>query len=87
MATVTPIKNIRVNLFGATQAEFALIAGSTQPTVSKWERGELSPNLEEAARIAREAKTRGLDWNSDLFFGVPAGQTDPAPKDDPEAGE
>lgn len=63
-----PIEKIRKNVFGATQAEFARIAGVVQATVSRWESGESSPTLEQLELISAEAIARGLDWDSDWFF-------------------
>jgi predicted transcriptional regulator len=66
-----PIKHIRVAIFGVSQAEFADIAGATQPTVSRWERGELDPGFEEMVSIRTEAHRRGLSWNDKIFFDAP----------------
>lgn len=68
------IEAIRKSIFGATQAEFALIAGTTQATVSRWENGEGGPGLDELSRIRAEARQRGLDWSDAWFFEtVPEG--------------
>src|SRR3546814_20212898 len=66
------IKNIRTNVFRESQYAFALIAGVTQGTISRWEKGSREPELEQMKRIREEAMARGIDWNDALFFDVPA---------------
>lgn len=63
-----PIAHIRQNVFGLTQAAFAVIAGVTQATVSRWENAEWEPNRDELARIRLAARQRGIDWNDAWFF-------------------
>ena len=62
------LKHIRDDVFGVTQAEFAAIAGVTQATVSRWERGEFLPGMPEMIRIRAEALSRNLEWDDGLFF-------------------
>ena len=57
------------------QGQLAEIAGVSQGTVSKWEKGELEPSREELGRIRGEAQARGLDWNDSSFFDVPGSNT------------
>lgn len=66
-----PIENIRRRIFRVSQTEFGSIAGTTQASVSRWERGELSPDQTEMERIRAEARARGLDWDDTWFFEVP----------------
>lgn len=67
-----PITDIRKNIFQMTQAEFAIAAGVTQPTVSRWDSGELFPSTPDMAKIRSFAKSRGLEWSDAWFFdGVP----------------
>lgn len=66
------IRHIRTQIFGISQAEMAGIAEVSQPTVSKWENDEASPNREELARIRSAAMTRELPWSDSLFFDAPA---------------
>ncbi|WP_293862338.1 helix-turn-helix domain-containing protein [uncultured Alsobacter sp.] len=66
---MSPIKNIRVNLFKLTQPEFARVIGVDQGTVSRWERG-MDPTLGQALKIKEAALARGLEWDSDLLFQV-----------------
>ena len=62
------LRHIRKTVFGVTQADLASIARVSQGTVSKWERENLKPNLEELERIRSEAVKRGLEWNDSWFF-------------------
>lgn len=73
--------HIRTELFQMTQAEFAAALGVDQSTVSRWEQGKLSPDLEDAAKIRRMArnkkrveewKKRGVEWSDSLLFGEAA---------------
>lgn len=66
-----PITHIRSKVFGLTQAAFAEVAGTTQPTVSRWENGEFEPNRDEMARIREAAIERDLPWDDRLFFEAP----------------
>jgi len=70
------IKHIRKDVFGVTQQAFAEIAGVQQSTISRWERGEAAPTLEEMGRIRDQAKVRKLKkrWSDQLFFGPKAEQ-------------
>jgi len=62
------IKHIRKTLFKVTQAEMAVIAGTTQASVSRWEKGQSDPSLDELARIRSEALRRQIDWDDRIFF-------------------
>lgn len=66
-----PIEHIRKNIFGASQAVFGDIAGTTQASVSRWESGDQDPDLEEMAKIREAARVRGLVWDDRFFFEVP----------------
>lgn len=66
-----PMRHIRQNVFGLPQAAFAEIAGTTQPTVSRWENGEFEPNRDELERIRAAAMDRHLPWSDAWFFEVP----------------
>jgi predicted transcriptional regulator len=59
---------IRQSVLGLTQVEMAKLAGVTQPTVSRWESGELHPSLEEMQRIRAAARKRNIRWNDRWFF-------------------
>lgn len=65
------IVHIRKNVFAVSQAEFAQIAGTTQSSVSRWERGELEPSRAEMTLIREAAVARGLDWDDRWFFESP----------------
>lgn len=62
------IWHIRKNVFGVRQSEFAALAGVQQSTVSRWERGEGSPSLQEMSAIRAAAHDRGHEWNDRWFF-------------------
>lgn len=63
------IRFIRCEVFRATQAEMAAIAGTQQATWSRWESDQLRPSLEHARRIRAEALRRGLAWDDSWLFG------------------
>jgi len=66
------IRYIRKVVFpNISQGELAKITGTTQATVSRWESGELSPNLSEMQLIRDSAQARGIEWDDALFFTGP----------------
>jgi transcriptional regulator with XRE-family HTH domain len=69
---MTPIEHIRKSLFKVSQSAFGEIAGTTQASVSRWERGELEPDRIEMTRIRSAASERGIPWDDSLFFERPA---------------
>ena len=71
MRSMSTIKHIRKNVFKATQADFAVIAGVTQATVSRWENEELSPDLSQMEAIRAAARRKRLRWDDRLFFELP----------------
>lgn len=68
------IRKVRKELLNVSQAELAEMAGVTQSTVSRWERGELSPTLDEVARIiaASAGRLRPSDFLPALTTEVAA---------------
>lgn len=58
------IRALRKDVLGMSQAELAAAAGVKQSTVSRWERGELSPSLDEVSRIieASDGKVTANDF-------------------------
>lgn len=74
MPTMRPIEHIRRKVFGLKQGPFAEIAGTTQPSISRWERGEQNPDAAEMMRIRDAALERGIEWDDRLFFEVPAAE-------------
>lgn len=71
MRAMLPMAHIRTEVFRMSQAAFAEVAGTTQPTVSRWESGKWEPNRDELALIRKAALDRGLPWDDALFFEVP----------------
>lgn len=69
---MTPIAFIRQNVFGVSQAAFAAMAETTQPTVSRWENEELAPDTNQCSLIRKAAHERGLPWDDRWFFELPA---------------
>lgn len=59
---------IRRKVFRVNQTEMAKIAGVTQPTISRWERGMRDPELKHLRRIRTEAARRRLQWDDGWFF-------------------
>lgn len=68
----TPLRHIRRAVLGITQQRLAEITGVSQATVSRWEDGNLSPNLTEMAAIRNEAIRLGKPWDDRLFFAPPS---------------
>lgn len=68
MRVMNAIMDIRKNRFGVSQAAFAVVAGVSQATVSRWENGELEPKRRELARIRAAATTLGIEWSDAWFF-------------------
>ena len=75
MHPMNQIVHIRKKVFEVSQSEFAEIAGTTQPSVSRWERGGLEPSRSEMTRIREAAIARGKAWNDLWFFESPAQET------------
>jgi transcriptional regulator with XRE-family HTH domain len=73
---MTPMRHIRKQVLGLTQAEMAALTGARQATVSRWERGELEPDRDQMIRIRNEAVRRKLAWNDSWFFGAPTNAAD-----------
>ena len=66
-----PIEHIRRVVFDVSQVAFAEIAGTTQPSVSRWEQGLQEPSHSEMERIRVEATSRGIQWDDRWFFELP----------------
>jgi len=65
------LAHIRKTRLGLTQAAFAELAEVNQSTVSRWERGELSPTVEEVNRIIAGAKKLKVELAPNEFFARP----------------
>ncbi|MER8827200.1 helix-turn-helix domain-containing protein [Mesorhizobium sp. M0938] len=68
---MSAIRHIRREVFKVTQAEFAVLAGVTQASVSRWEAGG-APSLDEMQAIRKAAADREIAWNDAWFFEAPA---------------
>jgi transcriptional regulator with XRE-family HTH domain len=68
---MSAIAHIRKKVLGVSQAAIAEMTGVTQATVSRWEKGELSPNLRELAILREAARAKGGDWEDSWFFEPP----------------
>lgn len=67
------VKFIRTKIFKLEQLPFAVIAGVSQPTVSRWEAPDIKtsePSRDDMDRIRSKAIERGLEWNDSWFFQV-----------------
>lgn len=69
---MNPLLHIRKNVLKVSQAEMAAIAATSQPTVSRWERGDLEPDRDQMKRIRARAAEMGAAWSDELFFVAPA---------------
>lgn len=70
------LKRIRTEIFEVSQAEFARIAGVSQPTIHRWESDEhaSTPPLQEMNNIRSAAIKRGIDWRDEWFFSPKRGR-------------
>ena len=64
---MSDLYNIR-KLLNLSQAALASFCGTTQATVSRWEKGELQPDREQIAKIIIYAKSIGVDITPEDFF-------------------
>lgn len=67
---MNPLRHIREDVLGLSQAEMAVVAEVSQGTISKWEAGKLSPDRAEMQRIRSAAISRGIAWDDAWFFDV-----------------
>lgn len=70
-AMPNPLLYIRKTVLGLTQREMAVLTGTKQATVSRWETGELEPDREQMKAIRDEAARREVPWDDGWFFSVP----------------
>ena len=81
---MSAIAHIRKSVLGLSQAELAARTGVAQATVSRWEKGELFPNLRELRIIRDEALAKDPEgWRDEWLFEAPQ----PAPGDAPASSE
>lgn len=55
-------------LLSLSQAALGAVGGTTQATVSRWEKGELQPDREQIAKIIIYAKSIGVEITPEDFF-------------------
>jgi len=78
---MSAIGHIRKNVLRVSQSELGAIAGVTQATVSRWEAGELNPDLRQMALIRAAARRKkGAGWKDALFFDPPPCRDADVPK-------
>lgn len=63
---------IRKNVLKLTQSGLAALCCTNQATVSRWEKGELYPDLAQMAAIRDEVRRKRLRWDDRWFFEAPA---------------
>ena len=61
-------ERVRKTLFGVSQADFAGLLNVHQSTVSRWERDELTPSVDELASIRQLAHDREIEWSDKWLF-------------------
>ena len=64
--------HIRKDVLRLSQAQLAEVAGVSQATVSRWERGQWEPNRDELARIWSWARENDVALSDSAFFTPPA---------------
>lgn len=69
---MSALLRIRTEIFAATQAEMAAIAGVRQATWSRWEAGLAEPSRDDMKAIRDEAVRRALPWDDAWFFDNPS---------------
>lgn len=65
------ISHIRKNVLKLTQADLAAVVGTNQATVSRWEKGELYPDLSQMNAIRDEVRRKRVKWDDRWFFEAP----------------
>lgn len=75
---MSSIAHIRKAVLGMSQSELAAKTGVAQATVSRWEKGELFPNLRELSIIRDEARAKDPEkWRDEWLFEAPALASEP----------
>jgi transcriptional regulator with XRE-family HTH domain len=84
------LTRIRKAILQLSQQQMADVAGTSQATVSRWEKGELEPDRSQIAAILEYARGKGILLCPSDFFGVSdiCGQDQSTPHDPiPPSGE
>jgi transcriptional regulator with XRE-family HTH domain len=63
---------IRIKVLRISQDRMAEVASTSQPQVSRWERGMAEPTRMEMVRIRAEAQRLRRAWDDSWFFKRPA---------------
>ena len=67
MPDMNTCKSIRKST-GKSQADFAIGINRSQASVSRWERGDSSPTLEDLRAMHRYLSHLGVAWNDEWIF-------------------
>ncbi len=80
---MNPVTYIRRTVFKLSQEAFGALFGTTQATVSRWEKAGLIPS-DVQPKVRKAAQDLGINWNDSWFFAVPEGGPAPdCPQDVP----
>lgn len=77
MASESPLRWVRRNVFGVTQDGLAEIGGVSRPRISRYETGADEPPFKFLRSLREEAAKRGLSFSGDWFFEVPKVPSEP----------
>jgi transcriptional regulator with XRE-family HTH domain len=66
-----PIRFVRREVFGETQAGLAKLGGVSRPRVSRYESGQEDPPYRFLAKLRLAARAMGLPLPADWFFETP----------------
>lgn len=67
---LTSMRAVRRRL-GLTQGQLATVVRKTQPTVCRWEKGDLDPDRADLQRIRTYAASQNIEWDDRWFFDPP----------------
>ena len=65
------LRVIRKTIFQVPQKDMAALIGCAQSTLSRWERNERQPALDDMARIREAAAEKNIKWDDRWFFEDP----------------
>ena len=70
---MSPMLFLRKNVLKVTQTEMGRLTGTSQATVSRWEAGELEPNISQLRAVRDAAFAAGVEWNDSWLLEPPKG--------------